>query len=110
MREHLAEGARRLTELLALPAAQPRTALRARALFGAGVLTGARGQYAPAIGSPGERGDPARAGRRAELRRALNALAVTAQKQGDLGGARPLFEESLELWRKLGIDSPSHAP
>ncbi len=103
VREHLAEGARRLTDLLALPGAQPRTALRARALFGAGVLTGARGEYAAAIELLRESAAILRElGDERSFAVSLNALAVTAQKQGDLGGARQLFEESVELWRKLG--------
>src|SRR5207245_4869872 len=38
-REYLAEGRERLGQLLSLPGAAPRTRLRARALFAAGVLT-----------------------------------------------------------------------
>jgi predicted ATPase len=103
LREHLAEGARRLADLLALPAAQPSTALRARALFGAGVLTGARGEYAAAIQLLRESAAILRElGDERSFAVSVNALAVTTQKQGDLRAARALFEESLELWRKLG--------
>jgi predicted ATPase len=103
VREHLAEGARRLSDVLARPGAQPPTELRARALFGAGVLTGTRGEYAAAIelfrqsaAIRREMGDDK------SVAVSVNALAVTTQKQGDLPAARSLFEESLELWRVLG--------
>ena len=32
----------------------------------------------------------------------LNALAVNARDRGDAPAARPLFEESLALWRESG--------
>jgi predicted ATPase len=99
-REHLAEGLRRLVDLLALPGAQARDELRARALFGAGVLADGRGDYAIALHQESadilrERGDDR------SVAVSLNALAVAKQKGGDLAGARLLFQESLELWRKL---------
>ena len=103
VREHLAEGAKRLTDLLALPGAQTRTALRARALFGAGVLTTSRGEHRRAIDLLRESaGILHELGDERSFAVALNAMAVAAQKQGDLTQARELFEESLELWRRLG--------
>jgi predicted ATPase len=102
-REHLAEGRRRLMDLLARPAAQTRNELRARALFGAGVLADARGEYDAAItlhqesvGILRELGDDR------SLAVSVNALAVATQKHGDLAAARTLFEEGLGLWRKRG--------
>ena len=102
-RELLGEGRRRLLDLLARPAAQPRNDLRARALFGAGVLADARGEYQAAttlhqesVGIFRELGDDR------SLAVSVNALAVATQKRGDLAGARALFDEGLRLWRKRG--------
>jgi predicted ATPase len=103
MREHLAEGQRRLSELLALPAAHPATSLRARALFGAGVLAGARGEYAAAIELLEENLTMVRGlGDARSIAVSVNALAVTVQKRGNLVSAAMLFGESLDLWQKLG--------
>ena len=102
VRENLAEGQRQLQELLALPAAQGRTALRARALFAAGVLADARGEFPQAVALHRESADIHRAlGDERSLAVALNALAMASQKHGDLATARTLFEQSLELWRAL---------
>ena len=103
VREHLDEGKKRLSDLLALPADQSLDELRARALFGAAILTGARGEYAAAselhrqsAAIVRERGDDR------SIATSVNALAVNTLKRGDLREARALLEESLELWRKLG--------
>ncbi len=103
MREHLAEGRDRLRRLLALPGAAARDKARARALFAAGVLAGAQGDYAAArplleeaLEIERERDD----GWGIAVTR--NALAVTALDRGDAAEAGALFEEALALWRLLG--------
>jgi predicted ATPase len=102
VRENLAEGHRRLLELLALPGAQDRTDLCARTLFGAGVLADARGEpdavrfFRESADIQGDLGDGQ------GMAVSLNALAVALQKRGDLTAARAMFERSLELWRTLG--------
>jgi predicted ATPase len=102
MREHLAEGRSRLGKLLQLPSAATLRRARARALFAAGVLGAAQGDYAPADALIEESLDIARQlhdKRGAAV--SLNALAVNARDRGDAATARALFEESLVLWREL---------
>jgi predicted ATPase/DNA-binding winged helix-turn-helix (wHTH) protein len=102
-REYLTEGRARLGKLLNLPRATAPTKFRARALFAAGVLAGAQGDYAAADELVGESLDIARQlddGQGVAV--SLNALAVLAQDRGDITVAHALFEESLEVWRELG--------
>jgi predicted ATPase len=98
-REHFAEGRERLARLLALPGAEARTRIRARALFAAGVLAGdgedSETFHTEAREISQELGD------RKGVAVSLNALAVGAQRRGDLEGSRSLFEESIALWRQL---------
>jgi predicted ATPase len=102
-REYLAEGRDRLVRLLNLPAAASRTKERSKALFAAGILAGAQGDYASAQRLVEESLQVAR-----ELKDqwsvavALNALAVYARDRGDLAASRSLFHEGLALWRELG--------
>jgi predicted ATPase len=103
MREHLTEGRDRLGKLLKLESASPRSNIRARALFAAGVLATEQADYAAASALTGESLDIAR-----ELNDergvaiGLNALAVIARDRGDLSAARLLFDESLAAWRAMG--------
>jgi predicted ATPase len=102
-REYLTEGRVRLGKLLKLPRAVAPTKFRARALFAAGVLAGAQGDYAAADDQVRESLDIARQlddGQGVPV--SLNALAVLAQDRGDIAAAHALFEESLEVWRELG--------
>ena len=102
-REYLTEGRTRLGKLLKLPRAAAPTKFRARALFAAGVLGGAQGDYAAADELVGESLDIARQlddGQGVAV--SLNALAVLAQDRGDIAAAHALFEESLAVWRELG--------
>ncbi|MBZ5683107.1 MAG: tetratricopeptide repeat protein [Acidobacteriia bacterium] len=103
MREYLAEGRMRLGKLLKIAGASDPTKARARALFAAGVLASAQGDYAAADALIRES-----LGIASQLRDqrcaavSLNALAVIARDRGDVPVARSLFEESLVLWRELG--------
>jgi len=102
-REYLTEGRTRLGKLLKLPRAAVPTKFRARALFAAGVLAGAQGDYAAADELVGESLEIARQLHDGQgVAVSLNALAVLAQDRGDIAAAHALFEESLAVWRELG--------
>src|SRR6266446_6495321 len=102
-REYLTEGRTRLGKLLKLPRAAAPTKFRARALFAAGVLAGAQGDYAAADELVGESLEIARQLHDGQgVAVSLNALAVHAQDGGDIAAAHALFEESLAVWRELG--------
>jgi len=102
-REYLTEGRTRLGKLLKLPRAAVPTKFRARALFAAGVLAGAQGDYAAADELVGESLEIARQLQDGQgVAVSLNALAVHAQDRGDIAAAHALFEESLAVWRELG--------
>jgi predicted ATPase/DNA-binding winged helix-turn-helix (wHTH) protein len=102
-REYLTEGRVRLAKLLKLPRAAAPTKFRARALFAAGVLAGAQGDYAAADDLVRESLDIARQLEDGQgVAVSLNALAVLAQDRGDIAAAHELFEESLAVWRELG--------
>jgi len=102
-REYLTEGRVRLGKLLKLPRAAAPTKFRARALFAAGVLAGAQGDYTAADELVRESLEIARQlddGQGVAV--SLNALAVLTQDRGDIAAAQALFEASLEVWRELG--------
>ena len=102
MCERLAEGRDKLDKLLKLTGAAAPTKARARALFAAGVLAVAQGDYASADALIMESLEIARLLRdRQGAAVSLNALAVNARDRGDVAIARSLFEESLLLWREL---------
>ncbi len=102
MSESFAEGRDWLDKLLRLPGAADATKTRSRALFAAGVLAGAQGDYASADAMTMESLDIARQlGDKQAAAVSLNALAVHARDRGDIAIARSLFEESLVLWREL---------
>jgi predicted ATPase/serine/threonine protein kinase len=102
-REYLAEGRDTLGKLLQMPAAAAPTKARGRALFSAGVLACAQGDYAPADALLTESLDIARQLHDTQaIAVSLNALAVLARDQGKVAVAHSLFEESLSLWRELG--------
>ena len=103
MREYLAEGRDRLGKLLKLAGAAAPTKARARALFAAGVLAGAQGDYASADALTSESLEIVRRlGDKQGVAVSLNALAVHARDRGDVAVARSLFEDSLVQWRELG--------
>ncbi|HEX2035008.1 MAG TPA: LuxR C-terminal-related transcriptional regulator, partial [Chloroflexota bacterium] len=106
---HVAEGREWLATLLGLPAAAPRTAARARALFGAGFLawsTGflewrradqeqARAAHEEGLAIQRELGD------RRGVAYALWGLAIS-QPWTEYAARQPLLEESLRLFREVG--------
>jgi predicted ATPase/serine/threonine protein kinase len=102
-REYLAEGRDRLAKLLALEGPAVPTQARARALFAAGVLAGAQGDYASACTLIGE--SLRIAGESKDhwsVAISLNALAVITRDRGNIAESRSLFEQGLVVWRELG--------
>ncbi len=101
--EYLAEGRDRLGKLLKLAAAATPTKARARALFAAGVLAGAQGDYAAADAFLRESLEIANHLRdKRGVAVSQNALAVVARDRGEIALACSLFEENLLQWRELG--------
>ena len=105
-RGHLAEGRRRLEDLLALPGAKGRTAARAKALAAAGGIAwwqediaAAGRHYDEALAIERELGDPA------GIADALYNQAFVATAAGDFEGAARRFRESLELFRQAGDEA-----
>jgi predicted ATPase/class 3 adenylate cyclase len=97
----VAEGRRRLTEVLAMDDAP--TAARARALDGAAELAHFSGETRVAQGFEEEAIGLYRAvGDSAGLADAIAGLAAALGESGDWDRARPLFEESLERFGDLG--------
>ena len=103
IREFLAEGRDSLDKLLNLKGAANPTKVRARALFSAGVLASAQGDYQAGNTLIRESRDISRElGDKAGVAIAHNALAVFARDRGHLIEANKLFEESLGIWRESG--------
>jgi len=103
MREYFAEGRDQLGKLLKLPCAAAPADARLRALFAAGVLAGAQGDYTVADQLFDESMAIARQLKdERSVAVSLNALAVNARDRGELVAARTLFEQSLVVWRKMG--------
>jgi predicted ATPase len=103
MKEYLAEGRDRLGKLLKLGGAAAPTKARERALFAAGVLAVAQGDYASADIFIQESLQIARGlDDRHGVAVSLNALAVNARDRGDIDISRSLFEDSLKLWKESG--------
>lgn len=102
-REYFAEGRDSLEKVLKIPKAAAPSRGRARALFSAGVLACAQGDYGAADALMGESLDVARKlGDKQGVAVSLNAMAVNAQDRGNAEVAKSLFEESLLLWKELG--------
>jgi tetratricopeptide (TPR) repeat protein len=102
-REYFAEGRQRVGKLLQLTGALAPTKARSRALFVAGVLAGAQGDYGPSDVMLKESLEISRQlGDQQGAAVSMNALGVTARERGDVPVARSMFEESLVLWREVG--------
>lgn len=102
IRGYLSEGRQWLMELLALSGDAARTAARAKALHGAGVLAHDQGDYQKARVLYEE----SLAIRRTLMDKRgiaglLNSLGILARGQGNYPQARTLYEESLSLFREL---------
>lgn len=103
VRGHLEEGRAWLARVLALPPTAPRTAGRAKALSGAGILSYLQGDYAVAqtfydesLAIRRQLGDPrAVAG-------SLNNLGHLGYLRGDYAAARAVLEESATIARAVG--------
>ncbi len=105
LRNHPREGRNWLEQVLAQPGAQARTAARAKALRGLGLLAFVQGDFPEAQRLLEESVSVGRemgaAGRR-ELAHALATLAHVSLLQGNLSAARELAEESMQLFQELG--------
>ena len=106
VRGYLGEGRRWLAGLLAnIPAGggDGRSAIRAKALHGAGVLAYRQGDY-PAAHALHEESLAIRRemGDRWGIAGSLNSLGNVAYEQGDYPAAHALFEEGLAIRRELG--------
>ena len=102
----IAEGRRRLSQVLALPSAQAPTASRAKGLWFAGGLADHHGDHESALGFMREALGIYRRldDRRGEVA-ALNAMAVYFTGVGRNDEARACYESCFELWRELGDKS-----
>ncbi len=103
VRGYLAEGRDRLAALLARAEPSARTAARAKALHGAGILAQDQGDYRAArtlheesLAIKRELGD------QAGVAASLNNLGHVARLQGDYRAARALYEEGLGVGREMG--------
>ncbi len=107
--EDIAEGRRRLDQMLALPTAQAPTASRAKALWFAGSLAMHQRDLERALGLFRESEGTYRGldDRRGQVT-SLNVLAITLTDLGRTDEARACCESCLELWRELG-DSAGYA-
>jgi len=106
MKGHLTEGRRRLDELLKAVPSPREEKLRLKALYAAGVLADAHGDYAAARDYFEESLRMNReAGDRWGLANALNNMGVIALRHGQHEEATRLYTESASLWRELGNDA-----
>ena len=97
------EARERIEGILALAAASPPSAARARALHGAGVLARELGDYPAARALMEESLTIARRlGERHVVADVLDSLGWLLQLQGDSRGARPHLREALETFGQLG--------
>ncbi|MCW3096470.1 MAG: hypothetical protein JWL77_2088 [Chthonomonadaceae bacterium] len=109
IRAHLAEGRAWCERALQAEGAQERTAARAKALNGAGILAWGQGDYPAACAYHEESLAIQREiGDRDGIAKSLNNLGSTAYVQGDHTAARAYFEESLAIQREIG-DRPGIA-
>ena len=103
MRGHLTEGRAWCEAALKARGAQERTAARAKALHGAGMLAFYQGDYASARSQYVESLAIFRElGNRQGIASSLNDLGIVTHGHGDYAAARSLFEECLSIRRELG--------
>ena len=101
--EDIAEGGRRLGQILALPSAQAPTASRAKALWCAGALASHQGNVEAAVRLLQDSlGISRRLGDRRGQVMSLNAMAIHLKSLGRNEEARACCESCLELCRELG--------
>ena len=105
LNSHLAEGRRWLSDILALPAAEQRTKLRAGALMALGSITYWQNDFEPTRAGYLEALEISRAiGDRPGTAEALYNTGFLSLLDRDPAGARPFYEESRALARELGDD------
>ena len=103
VRGYLGMGRGYLGEALSRVGAAGRTALRARALNGAGNLADNQGDYEVARALYEESLSIRRElGDKQGIANTLNNLGIVSKEQGDYRGARVLYEESLSIRREIG--------
>jgi len=102
MRGYLVEGLERLMKLLSLPGASTRARTRLKALYAAGVLADAQGNYPLAralfeehLAINRELGD------KWGIASSFNNLGIIALRQHDYVTARSLYTEVLGIWREI---------
>ena len=102
-RGYFKEGLEQLTKVLSHADATKRTAARAKALHGAGVMNYNLGQFAAArscyeesLAIGGELGD------RRRMAHAIHYLGILASERGERATARAFYEEGLTIMRELG--------
>ena len=102
-RGYLAEGRRRLEKLLVVSRGLDQSKPRMKALYAAGVLADAQGDY-PAARTLFEEnlGINRALGDKWGIANSLNNLGIVAVRNHDYAAARSLYEESLGAWRELG--------
>jgi predicted ATPase/class 3 adenylate cyclase len=106
VRGYLTEGRKWLAELLALAAAKPRTAERAKALLGAGNLASLQGDYVSAETLLTESLAIGReVGNQRGAAWSLASLGWVRHIQGDAAAAHRLLEESATIGREVGDTS-----
>ena len=102
-REHLTEGLEAVTRLLDMPGSAAPTAVRARALFAAAVLSSSQLDYASALPFIEEALEIYRQiGDKNGVATLLNTRAINLWRCGHVAEARSVIEEALALWRELG--------
>jgi predicted ATPase len=101
--EHLAEGRRRLDEVLALEATKDLPVERGKAMFSAGVLASMQGDIERGIALHTECLRTSRSlGDRLGVVVTLLGLGPQYVARGDYEEARRVLEESLQIWEELG--------
>jgi len=102
-RGYLAEGRRRLAKLLVIASGFDQLKPRMKALYAAGVLADAQGDYPSARALFEENLAINRAlGDKWGIANSLNNLGIIAVRNNNYAAARSLYEESLEAWREIG--------
>lgn len=100
-RGHITEGRAWCSIGLQAPDAEPH--IRARALYGAGMLAREQRDYSEAMGyAEGHLALARELGDKRWLVEALNSVAVMRLLQGDFDRAEPLMHDALALYRELG--------
>ncbi|MFN2184655.1 MAG: tetratricopeptide repeat protein, partial [Anaerolineae bacterium] len=105
LQSHQSEGQKRLSTLLALPAAQAPSALRAKGLYRLGLMLFYKSEYVEvrslltdSIAMWRAQKEPDQLG----IALALEMLAETETETGNFEKAAPLFEEAIALFRETG--------